>query len=134
MSEFPPMASTIRWLSGTVPPRSSLVEAPAQQLRHIIDARAEDHRRDDERLVARLAVGVEARALEHAAADLAGRAAHAGDVGRQAVHVQRVPVARALHQRFGALPVLEAGVGRERVALEIGELRTLAAPAEPPAS
>src|ERR1019366_5995267 len=122
MSEFPPMASTIRWLSGTVPPRSSLVEAPAQQLRHVADARAEDHRRDDERLVARLAVGVEARLLEHAAADLAGPATHSGDVGRQAVHVQRFAAVRALHQRLGALPVLEAGVVCERVALEIGEL------------
>jgi len=44
------------------------------------------------------------------------------------MHVERAAAARALHQRVGALPLLEAGVRRKRLALQVGQAGAFAGP------
>ena len=76
--------------------------------RRSFSARHEDHRGDDERLVAGLLVGGDAVFLEHARRHLALRATDAGNVRRQAMHVERLAAVGQLHLLLVALPVLVA--------------------------
>src|SRR5208283_2761767 len=95
-----------------------VLRKPPERGRAVLDARHEDHRGDDERLEARLAVGPYPVALEHALRDLALRAAHPGDVRRQAVHIESAAAAREPHLRLVALPGLEPRVAREALPFE----------------
>src|ERR1019366_472241 len=85
---------------------------PPERGGEVFNACHQNHCRDDEWLEARLAIGCEPVALEHARGHLALRAAHAGNVGGQTVQVERVAAARELHLRLVALPALELGVQR----------------------
>ena len=58
-------------------------------------------------------------AVEHAVVDLALRAGKTGDVGGQAVEIERLAVLGELHHLFGAGPVLVLGVLREQLFLQL---------------
>src|SRR3954447_26915586 len=69
-------------------PRRPAIDKLLEHLAAVLEAGEEDHRGDDEGLVAGFAIGREAVALEDAGGDFAGLAAHVGDIGGEAMHVE----------------------------------------------
>src|ERR1035437_5114613 len=87
----------------------------------ILQPRQEDHGGDDEGLVAGLLVGANAALLEDVLRDFALGATDAGDVRRQAMHVERFATLGQLHLLLVALPVLVLGIVGEAFLLQLLE-------------
>ena len=84
----------------------------------ILDLGKEDHCGDDVGLEGGLLIQRVAVAVEHGRGDLAGFAGNVGDVGGQAMEIERLAVLGELHHFLGAFPVLMLGVLREEPLFE----------------